>query len=1241
MKILSISLKNLASFAGEATLDFRTPPLCHAGVFAIIGPTGSGKSTILDALCLALYGNTPRANASNRAKILVEGDEGWTAQDPRHLMRRGADEAFASVLFEAESVVYEATWRCRRATRGARNLKDAELELRRGGEVIALAKKGVNEKVAELTGLDFESFCRSVLLPQGQFERFLTCDSKERSTLLEALTDPAGLYRGVSLLAHERGGAAKEQIQKAEEEMRRVVVLTDAERAELDARLAQHEAEATRAQEAHAAATEARARHAAIDAAAKNRADKRADTESCEAARVAAEPERRTLADARAAQPLRATGKRRDETAARAREAEGELARLVAALAQAHDAQREAAANQVVAAHTNNAERAALDALRPQLERARSLDADVARTAADLSTASASRASLECDARQIEAREAQRTAGDAALREARAAVEAWLSAHPEAAALAAQRGVWEAALDDYAQTNDALAKARTLRDALTEATARLAADAARAEAARADAERLASEARQAADEATQRADAHRAADARTQREAIGQREAGLDTLRVSLDRRRTDRHDSATRRDEANDAEAQRSAHDVARAALVAEVARLDAALEDANRAHALAQARASFDEHRRALVAGEPCLVCGSTAHPWADPTALPASEADEGARLKGELGAARESLRLCERALVEATQRAKGASEEAARLDARLAAALPALAAACAQLGLGTDPDTDTHAASVDALRATLTEQRVALDAATRSADDAEAAERAAKDHRDSRADALRAAAQGAAQATQRQHDAHAKAGLEAERIADFEVRIRQCEARAADALAAVPGAVAAFRADPRDRREAWSQLADAYGVQQATHARLADEARALESARVELDTARQVLDARRAPLETQIAALEARRETLGAERAALFAGRRADDVEREAKARVAACEAALAAATLAAARAQHDTTVLGARRDEHAKHLGEHRVQAEEAYEKHAGTLAALGLDEDEAARRLALGDDALAALQATLERLDSDATAAAALLAEAQNALKSAESRRPAESPEALDAAIAAHAERRDTVQQRLGADRQQRTHDAAQRSLRDDRQRELDTIRDREGIWGELASLIGSNDGSSFALYAQSLAFDSLLASANEQLARLHPRYALRRLEEAAPDTAAKKTRTTTLLDMVVVDRELADAMRPVSTLSGGERFLVSLALALGLSTLASQRRKLASMFIDEGFGTLDPETLGTALSVLDALQARGTRVGVISHVSELKERLQARVVVQRRGDGTSTLRVEG
>ena len=224
MKILAISLKNLASFSGEVSIDFRTPPLAHAGVFAILGRTGAGKSTILDALCLALYGTTPRANAGNDARVPADGDIAWSTEDPRHLIRRGADEAYARVVFESLAKVYESTWSCRRAARGERNLREVELELRHGQEVIATKIRGVPAKVAELTGLNFDNFCRSVLLPQGQFERFLSCNSGERSKLLEALTDPTGLYRGVSLRAHERGGQAKEEVERAEAEIGRAHV---------------------------------------------------------------------------------------------------------------------------------------------------------------------------------------------------------------------------------------------------------------------------------------------------------------------------------------------------------------------------------------------------------------------------------------------------------------------------------------------------------------------------------------------------------------------------------------------------------------------------------------------------------------------------------------------------------------------------------------------------------------------------------------------------------------------------------------------------------------------------------------------------------------------------------------------------------------------------------------------------------------------------------------------------------
>jgi exonuclease SbcC len=108
----------------------------------------------------------------------------------------------------------------------------------------------------------------------------------------------------------------------------------------------------------------------------------------------------------------------------------------------------------------------------------------------------------------------------------------------------------------------------------------------------------------------------------------------------------------------------------------------------------------------------------------------------------------------------------------------------------------------------------------------------------------------------------------------------------------------------------------------------------------------------------------------------------------------------------------------------------------------------------------------------------------------------------------------------------------------------------------------------------------------------------------------------------------------------VVDRFMADEVRGVHSLSGGERFLVSLALALGLASLSSgQGIRVESLFIDEGFGALDAQSLGMALSVLERLQATGRRVGVISHVEELKERIAVRVEVTPQGGGRSTIQV--
>ncbi|MGN1055186.1 MAG: SbcC/MukB-like Walker B domain-containing protein, partial [Comamonas sp.] len=156
------------------------------------------------------------------------------------------------------------------------------------------------------------------------------------------------------------------------------------------------------------------------------------------------------------------------------------------------------------------------------------------------------------------------------------------------------------------------------------------------------------------------------------------------------------------------------------------------------------------------------------------------------------------------------------------------------------------------------------------------------------------------------------------------------------------------------------------------------------------------------------------------------------------------------------------------------------------------------------------------------------------------------------------------------------------------------------------------------MWQRLDGLIGSARGDKFRKFAQGLTLDHLLYLANQHLVRLHGRYSLRR-------------KTTGELELDIVDSWQADVARDTRTLSGGESFLVSLALALALSDLVSHKASIDSLFLDEGFGTLDGETLEIALTALDALNASGKMIGIISHVEALKERIPVQIRVDKTG----------
>ncbi|EJQ2007372.1 exonuclease subunit SbcC [Cronobacter sakazakii] len=276
-------------------------------------------------------------------------------------------------------------------------------------------------------------------------------------------------------------------------------------------------------------------------------------------------------------------------------------------------------------------------------------------------------------------------------------------------------------------------------------------------------------------------------------------------------------------------------------------------------------------------------------------------------------------------------------------------------------------------------------------------------------------------------------------------------------------------------------------------------------------------------------------------------------------------------------------------------------------------------------------DKAAFLAALLDDATRShLEAQKQRLERERETQHTLLAQAQQALERHLSARPESLEEQADAqqseaALAAVTEQLRDNTTRQGELRQQLRQDEESRTQLVALLGQIDEARREADEWGQLNHLVGSQKGDKFRKFAQGLTLDNLVWLANNQLTRLHGRYLLKR--KLSED-----------LELEVVDTWQADAVRDTRTLSGGESFLVSLALALALSDLVSHKTRIDSLFLDEGFGTLDAQTLDTALDALDALNASGKTIGVISHVEAMKERIPVQIKVRKiNGLGVSRL----
>jgi exonuclease SbcC len=234
MKILAIRIKNLASLEETTEIDFTAEPLCSAGMFAITGATGAGKSTILDALCLALYGKTPRYLQAKEMGIEIRDVQGSTLNqgDVRSILRDGTADGFAEVDFVGtDTQHYRATWSVRRA----RNMADGNMQsdnvtlknINTNTDIPGRKPETLNE-IARLIGLNFEQFTRSVLLAQGDFTAFMKANRDEKSSLLEKLTG-THIYSEISKKIYEKYKAEDLLLREFYLRKEGIITLTDDE----------------------------------------------------------------------------------------------------------------------------------------------------------------------------------------------------------------------------------------------------------------------------------------------------------------------------------------------------------------------------------------------------------------------------------------------------------------------------------------------------------------------------------------------------------------------------------------------------------------------------------------------------------------------------------------------------------------------------------------------------------------------------------------------------------------------------------------------------------------------------------------------------------------------------------------------------------------------------------------------------------------------------------------------------
>ena len=1252
MNIEKIIIENLASISGEQTIDFTVEPLRSAGLFAITGDTGAGKSTILDAICLALYNRAPRFDDAERIRkdeLETSDDKGQSIQagDVRGILRRGQKHGSATVVFATpDGARYEARWSVRVKRTGTYDRVERSLR-RLSPKKHTFGEREIDEAVRDAVGLDYAQFTRTVLLAQNSFANFLKARRDDKSALLEKLTG-TDIYGRISKKVYELNAEAQADVEALKNKMEGLLHdrLEPEELAALEER--QNLLQASIGQNEESLEKTARQLQwyadtalAEQEVAQKEQEHDRAHKE-LEALR-GDELELLRYDELSPIQPLFQEIRMRQADLAAMQQREAETARALAAAKETADA----AARRLDTAReaTDDAEQF-LRIRQPLISRGNAL-------AGEIKMAEAQLADLR---KQME--NSQALAGE--KRQQREAKEQALKATEQ------EKNLRQSHVQELAVHRMMFDKFDLVKDKLT----MLQAETARNSEQHAKHAALASrqqmlKGRLAAGESNlQESQAkmnalkselliHRQSNHGHDSTEMQQRAIELKNKLGGLQRaEKLWRHiaDGYAEIEEKN-ALMRRIAAAIRNqktelAAAAQELAAEESAYDRIRTAYTLSQTE-NIKRLRKQLVEGTACPVCGATHHPYHTETERELGELlsnleEEYNALSASLAAKRgqvEELRgrlLSEEVRLQAEQ--GFFKERQKRLEADLEewhayAAIDQTFADASQ--------TVNH-------EARLTTIRLLAEGAGRELKEAEKdleAYNFHQSHINSLNEQIAALEAQMADSRQQIDSCRTELKIAAAAADDLQAAIllsdRSCATLYADLgdMVTLSGWFADWKKSPDNFRLRLSAL---HGDWADTCAALEDAARREAALRDELKNAREneaEAQKRCADCRERIGAAS---EQLHAKQSEMF--RLFGEATPESELAVLNARVEEARAAEAAARKQSEEALMGLQAAEaRLRGLAEERDKCQQTHREKSQALdlwiARFNTEHppvtsDELARLFTAETDRKAVreriagcrgrLALAGHRLEEARARLLALQAEPWKPSKD----QPGESREALAAAkcemetkLESCREESTLIRSRLLSHRNCEQRAAALSA-------DLAQAEDNAAQWARLNQLIGSSDGKRFREAAQAYTFRFLVAQANHHLSALCPRYSLQTLGGS--------------LTPIVVDHYMFDRPRYVHSLSGGETFVVSLALALGLASLSSGSLRIGSLFIDEGFGNLDRDSLDTVMDALANLdRAQGRKVGVISHTEQIRAQIAPQIrLVPKAADGASVIKVQ-